>query len=96
MDIKTVDEPSVLVTDELYKRQKENVSKMRTALLSFTDENGVSVRRAIQGITGMRIYHQIIRIIRYTELMDKLTMLNLVIMTRLQFFWQHRRGCRSL
>ena len=72
MDIKTVDEPSVLVTDELYKRQKENVSKMRTALLSFTDENGVSVRRAIQGITGMRIYHQIIRIIRYTELMDKL------------------------
>lgn len=72
MDIKTVDEPNTLITDDLYKKQKENVSKMRTALLSFTDENGVSARRAIQGITGMRIYHQIIRIIRFTELMDKL------------------------
>lgn len=72
MDIKTVDEPNALITDALYKKQKENVSKMRTALLSFTDDNGVSARQAIQGITGMRIYHQIIRIIRFTELMDKL------------------------
>lgn len=74
MDIKTVDDSNCLITDDLCRKQKEYISKMRTALLSFSDENGVSTRQAIQGITAMRIYHQLVRIIRYLELMDKLEM----------------------
>ncbi len=72
MDIKTVDDSDNRITDSLYQRQKENVSKMRASLLSCTDESGVSTRHAIQSITTMRIYHQLTRIIRYLELMDKL------------------------
>lgn len=72
MDIKTVDASDGVIIDNLYRKQKENISKMRTALLSFSDENGVSTRQAVQGITAMRIYHQLIRIVRYLELMDKL------------------------
>lgn len=72
MDIKTVDSSNNLIIDDLYQRQKENVSKMRTALLAVSDESCITPRQAIQDITGMRIYHQLIRIIRYTELMDKL------------------------
>lgn len=72
MDIKTVDDSNHIIVDNLYKKQKENISKMRTALLSFSDENGISTRQAVQGITAMRIYHQLIRIVRYLEIMDKL------------------------
>ena len=74
MDIKTVDDSNNLIADSLYQKQKENISKMRTALLSFSDENGISTRQAIQGITAMRIYHQLVRIVKYLELMDKLEM----------------------
>lgn len=72
MDIKTVDDSNTLIIDDLYQRQQENASKMRTALLAAFDDTGISTRQAIQGITGMRIYHQLMRIIRYTQLMDKL------------------------
>ncbi len=74
MNIKTVDNSNCFIPDDLCRKQKENISKMRTALLSFSDENGVSTRQAIQGITALRIYHQLVRIIRYLELMDKLEM----------------------
>lgn len=74
MDIKTFDDSEAIIVDDLCQRQKENVSKMRTAMLSFSGDGGVSPRQAIQGITSMRIYHQMLRIIRYTELMDKLEM----------------------
>lgn len=70
MSIKTVDDNTML--NPLYQRQKEDVSKMRTSLLACTDENGVSTRQALQNITAMRVYHQLMRIIRYTELMDRL------------------------
>lgn len=72
MDIKTVDSSENIIMDSIYQKQKENVSKMRAAIVSFSDENGISARQAIQNITGMRVYHQLLRIIRYTELMDKL------------------------
>lgn len=61
-----------LETNPLYKKQKEDVAKMRTSLLACTEDNGVSVRHAIESITAMRIYHQLTRIIRYLEVMDKL------------------------
>jgi len=70
-DIKTVDSSEV-VYDPVYQRQKEGVAKMRTSLLACTDENGITIRGTIESITAMRIYHQMMRIIKYTELMDKI------------------------
>ena len=70
-DIKTVDSSEV-VYDPVYQRQKEGVTKMRTSLLACTAENGVTIRNTLDSITAMRIYHQMMRIIKYTELMDKL------------------------
>ena len=71
-DFKTVDDYSISKIDELYKKQKEDVSRMRASLLSCSVDNPSSMVTSIQNITVMRIYHQLNRIIRYTELMDKL------------------------
>lgn len=70
-NIKTVDSSEV-VYDPVYQRQNEGVAKMRTSLLACTDENGITIRSTIESITAMRIYHQMMRIIKYTELMDKI------------------------
>lgn len=73
MDIKTVDGSSFIEkVDPLYQRQREGVAKMRTSLLAYTDDGGASTRQAIQSITAMRVYHQLVRIVKYLELMDKL------------------------
>lgn len=72
MSIETVDNSNTVVENPIVAKQKEDVAKMRTSLLSCSKENGVSTMRAIQDITVMRVYHQLIRIIRYTEMMDKL------------------------
>lgn len=71
MDIKTVDSSNGCIIDDMCQRQKENLSKMRASVMALSD-GGFSTRQAIQEITGMRIYHQLMRIIQYTELMDKL------------------------
>lgn len=70
-NIKTVDSSEV-VYDPVYQRQKEGVAKMRTSLLACTDDSGVTIRSTIESITAMRIYHQMMRIIKYTEMMDKI------------------------
>lgn len=70
MSIKTVD--SSMIMKPLYSKQKETVDKMRTSLISYVDENGISAIKAIENITVMRIYHQLTRIVNYLELMDKL------------------------
>ena len=68
-DIKTVDDGQLL--DPLLQKQKSDVAKMRTALLSCSaDPNNAPA--ALQNITMLRVYHQIGRIIRYLDLMDKL------------------------
>ena len=56
----------------LLTRQREGVARMRAALLASTDDNNVTMRQAIQNITAMRIYHQLTRLIKYTEVMDAL------------------------
>lgn len=56
----------------LYRQQKEDVERMRTSLLACSSEDGLSVRYAIQSLTVARVYHQLVRIVKYTELMDKL------------------------
>lgn len=59
--------------DHIYAAQRESIAKMRSSLLScFNDETGSITSRAINNITVLRIYHQIARIIKYLDLMDKL------------------------
>ena len=63
----------VKMVDPLYAAQKEGVARMRTSLLScMVTDNGTITSRAINNITALRIYHQIARIIKYLDLMDKL------------------------
>lgn len=69
-DLKTVETSSKLL-DPLYQKQIEGVAKMRTALVASSDD-ALSCKAAIHSITTMRVYHQIARIIRYLEMMDKL------------------------
>lgn len=71
MAIETVDNSNI-IENPIIAKQKEDVARMRTSLLSCSKENGISTMRAIQDITVMRVYHQLTRIIRYTEMMDKL------------------------
>lgn len=71
-DSKTVRSDDIQVIDPLYARQKEDVATMRASLLACTPNNGITVRKALHNITVMRVYHQINRIIRFTELMDKI------------------------
>ena len=73
MSIETVDNSNpTIIENPIVAKQKEDVAKMRTSLLSCSKDSGVSTMRAIQDITVMRVYHQLTRIIRYTEMMDKL------------------------
>lgn len=59
-------------TDPLLSFQCEGVSRMRTALLSCSQDNVVSARSAMQQVTVLRVYHQVSRIVRFLDLMDKL------------------------
>lgn len=61
-----------VIVNPIIQKQKEDVAKMRTSLLSCNEESGMTVSRALQDITIMRVYHQLTRIVRYTEMMDKL------------------------
>ena len=58
--------------DPLLREQKNQVDQMRSALLSFNKNDMNSAKRAMQNITVMRIYHQVARIIKFTEMMDLL------------------------
>lgn len=71
-DSKTFRSDDTQLTDPLYSRQKEDVAKMRASLLSFDGKDPMSAKLALQNITVMRVYHQLSRIIRYTEMMDKI------------------------
>lgn len=58
--------------DSLYEKQREDVAAMRASLLSCSRTDPLSVQSALKNITVMRVFHQITRIIRYTEMMDKI------------------------
>lgn len=57
--------------DPLLRKQREDVAKMRASLLACSDDPSSTVT-AIRNITVLRIYHQISRIIRYLDMMDKI------------------------
>lgn len=67
----TVGNADIFVKDALYTRQREDVAKMRASLLACSDDP-VTSTKALQNITVLRVYHQVSRIIRYLEMMDKI------------------------
>lgn len=56
--------------DPLLKEQKNQIDQMRSILLSFDHRDMNSAKRAMQNITVLRIYHQVARMIKFTEMMD--------------------------
>lgn len=69
-EFKTVEDLPIQ-SDPLVSKQKEDIAKMRTSLLScYTNSKLAS--NAIRNITVLQVYHQLNRIIRYTEICDKL------------------------
>lgn len=60
------------IKDPLLQKQKEGVCRMRDALLNFSSDNLESVRYALTNVTILRVYHQLVRIIKYLDLMDRL------------------------
>ena len=71
-ECKTVTSSDAELLDPLYMKQQQDVAEMRASLLAFNSGNPNSARSAIQKITAMRFYHQLSRIIRYTDMMDKI------------------------
>lgn len=72
-DVNTFDSSDLgnLTTGSVYEQQKEGVSKMREALLASA-EGKLVISAALQRVTALRIFHQLNRVIQYTEMMDKL------------------------
>jgi hypothetical protein len=58
--------------DPLSAIQKESISRMRGALLSLSVDDATNVKATIQQVTLLRIHHQIVRIVKYLDIMDKL------------------------
>lgn len=68
-DLKTV-EGSIITPDPLSAKQREGVAKMRTSLLACSDPELVPA--TLKQITAQRIVHQVTRIVRYIDMMDKI------------------------
>ena len=70
-DVKTVDSPPIsILSDPLRMKQREDVANMRTSLLCCQNDT-YSKQQTLKNITVMRVYHQMSRIIRYLDVMDK-------------------------
>jgi hypothetical protein len=76
--LKTVEESEELVDntdtllDPLLKEQKSQAEQMRAALLNCRKGDLTSAKVALQNIAILQVYHQVARIIRYTEMMDRI------------------------
>lgn len=70
--IDSVPETTTTKVDLLYEQQKQEVANMRSALLDCNRTDAKSVESAMRNILVMRIYHQMARIIKFTEQMDKI------------------------
>lgn len=69
-DVKTVDSP-LSIQDLIIAKQKEDVARMRASLLCCSDDP-YTATQAMKNITVLRVYHQVSRIIKYLEMMDKI------------------------
>lgn len=68
-EAKTVGDPDDM---SLLVEQMNDVSNMRSALLSFPKSDPQAAVKAIRNVTLLRVYHQVERIVRYTEMCDKI------------------------
>ena len=62
----------VVNPDPLLTKQQQDVQNMRNELMTCNTRDANSVKAAMNNILVMRIYHQISRIIKFTEQMDKI------------------------
>lgn len=70
-DLKTVEGSSeVIIKDPLLAKQREGVARMRASLLACNED--INPSAVVTQITAQRVIHQLSRIVRYTELMDKI------------------------
>ena len=69
-DFKTV-EVSGTKSDTLRAAQNKDLAEMRESLLACSYE-GVDLTTQVQKITALRVHHQLARIVRYIEMMDKI------------------------
>ena len=67
----SIETPETFV-DPILKEQKEQAEQMRSALLTCKKNDITSAKVALQNIAVLQVYHQVARIIRYTELMDRI------------------------
>ena len=76
--LKTVEEvvpeenTDLSLCDPLLKEQKAQIAQMRSIYVSFNKGDPNAAQKAVQNITVLRVYHQIARIIKATEVMDAL------------------------
>ena len=66
-----VDNTDVSLTNPLLIAQINQAAEMRTSLLACTTTDLRSAKSALQNIAVLQIYHQVARIIRFTEQMDR-------------------------
>jgi hypothetical protein len=79
-ELKTVGgvEPKDVSTSEddlvnpLLREQVEQAAQMRDALLTCRNSDIVTAKGALQNIAVLQVYHQVARIIRHIEVMDRL------------------------
>lgn len=72
-DVKTFDSLLASPSSKVYSSmRKESVDRMKAALLSVSQDDPFSIATALSRITILRIQHQVVRIVQYTELMDQL------------------------
>ena len=60
------------LVDPLLREQKLQIDQMRATYVNFSKGDPNAAQKAIQNITVLRVYHQISRIIKFTEVMDAL------------------------
>lgn len=69
--LETVEGNVTPIADPILAKQQEDVAKMRTSLLACSNSPSLA-KNALQNIAVLQIYHQVSRIIRYLDMMDKL------------------------
>ncbi len=66
------DTTDLSLVDPLLREQKLQIDQMRSTYINFSKGDPNAAQKAIQNITVLRVYHQISRIIKFTEVMDAL------------------------
>ena len=70
--LKTFEGQDITPVDPIRSKQNEYVNMMRLNLGAIDYGDPGATKTALRNITVLRVYHHLSRIIRYTEMMDKL------------------------